>query len=34
MGLVNKTIKEHDEILWSYGENYEYPPEYPTYISI
>ena len=32
--LANKTIKEHDEILWSYGANYAYPPEYPTYISI
>jgi hypothetical protein len=32
--LAKKTIKEHDEILWSYGANYAYPPEYPTYISI
>jgi hypothetical protein len=32
--LPNKTIKEHDEILWSYGANYAYPPEYTTYIRI
>ena len=24
-------IKEHDEILWSYGAHYIYPPEYPTH---
>ena len=24
-------IKEHDEILWSYGSHYIYPPEYPTF---
>ena len=23
-------IKQNDEILWSYGAQYIYPPEYPT----